>query len=59
LFRRSWNTTKRVDRLEDHLALFTDDYNRFRQPKSGREFVAKNDLGKLLSRKEIFQAEEP
>jgi len=44
LFRRSWNTTKRVDRLEDHLAIFIDDYNRFRQPKSGKQFVMENDL---------------
>ena len=45
LFRRSWNTTKRTDRLEDHLCVFIDDYNRFRQPKSGKEFVRQNDLG--------------
>jgi len=44
LFRRSWNTTKRVDRLADHLAVFIDDYNRFRQPKSGKAFVMENDL---------------
>lgn len=45
LFRRSWNTTKRVDRLADHLDIFIDDYNRFRQPKSGKAFVMENDLG--------------
>lgn len=44
LFRRSWNTTKRVDRLEDHLSIFIDEYNRFRQPKSGKQFVQDNDL---------------
>jgi len=47
LFRRSWNTTKRVDRLEDHLHIFIDDYNRFRQPKSGREYVAEHDLAEI------------
>ena len=52
LFRRSWNTTKRTDRLEDHLCVFIDDYNRFRQPKSGKAFVRKYDLGKMM-----FQAE--
>lgn len=46
LFRRSWNTTKRVDRLEAHLAIFIDDYNRFRQPKSGKAFVREHDLVK-------------
>jgi len=44
LFRRSWNTTKRVSRLSDHLDIFIDDYNRFRQPKSGKRFVEENDL---------------
>ena len=38
-------TLKRTDRLEDHLCVFIDDYNRFRQPKSGKEFVRQNDLG--------------
>jgi len=33
LFRRSWNTTKRVQRLEDHLALFLLQYNNERRPK--------------------------
>jgi len=44
LFRRSWNTTKQVDRLADHISIFIDDYNRFRQPKSGKAFVMENDL---------------
>lgn len=44
LFRRSWNTTKRIDRLVNHMAIFVDDYNRFRQPKSGKIFVMENDL---------------
>jgi len=50
LFRRSWNTTKRIDRLEDHLHVFIDDYNRFRQPKSGREYVARYDLVEYKTR---------
>lgn len=45
LFRRSWNTTKCVDRLADHMDIFIDDYNRFRQPKIGKAFVMENDLG--------------
>ena len=43
LFRRSWNTTKLLERLCDLLALHFDHYNRFSQPKSGREFCAKHD----------------
>ena len=38
LFRRSWNTTKRVTRLADHLAIYMDHYNRTLRPKSGRLF---------------------
>lgn len=44
LFRRSWNTTKQLERLSDHMALYFDHYNRFSQPKSGREFCAKHDV---------------
>lgn len=43
LFRRSWNTTKRVDRLADHMALFVDHYNRNCQPRSGRAYCQKHD----------------
>lgn len=43
LFRRSWNTTKRVERLADHMALFVDHYNRCCQPRSGRAYCAEHD----------------
>ena len=33
LIRRTWNTTKRVERLADHLVLFQCHYNRYRRPK--------------------------
>ena len=38
LFRRSWNTTKRVTRLADHLAIYMDHYNRFLRPASAHRF---------------------
>ena len=38
LFRRSWNTTKRVERLNDHLAIFLDHYNRYRRPEKRVEY---------------------
>lgn len=38
LFRRSWNTTKRVTRLADHLAIYIDHYNRYLRPKSAHRF---------------------
>lgn len=44
LVRRTWTTTKKVDRLEDHLAILIDFYNEHRRPKSGREFEAKEEL---------------
>lgn len=43
LFRRSWNTTKRVDRLADHMALFVDHYNQCCQPRSGRAYCQEHD----------------
>ena len=58
LFRRSWNTTKRSDRLGDHLSVFIDDYNRFRQPKSGKAFVTKYDLGKSITQAEALVARQ-
>jgi len=40
LFRRSWNTSKRVDRLSDHLTVFQYHYNRDRRKehRMAREF---------------------
>lgn len=38
LFRRSWNTTKRVTRLADHLTIYVDHYNRCLRPSSGLVF---------------------
>jgi len=32
LVRRTWNTTKKLARLEDHLILFVDYYNEFLRP---------------------------
>ena len=40
LFRRSWNTTKRVTRLADHLTIYIDHYNRCLRPPSARAFEA-------------------
>ena len=40
LFRRSWNTTKRITRLADHLTIYMDHYNRNLRPRSGRTFGA-------------------
>ena len=38
LARRTWCTTKNVERLKDHLMIYLDYYNRERRPKRAREF---------------------
>ena len=43
-------------RLEHHLSIFIDEYNRFRQPKSGIPFVVAHDLSAKV-RERIFTAE--
>ena len=38
LARRTWCTTKNVERLKDHLMIYLDNYNRERRPKIARDF---------------------
>ena len=38
LARRTWCTTKNVERLKDHLMIYLDYYNRERRPKRAREY---------------------
>ena len=44
LFRRSWNTTKRIERLFDHLLIFILHYNRTRRPANRVQREAERQL---------------
>lgn len=58
LVRRSWTTTKKLARLEDHLMVFMAYYNRHRRPASALAYEAAVD-GNGVSRAAASEAERP